>query len=97
MSQLLSEVHKDERVKQLRLRKDEVKIVIEVVIDHIGRGLLKYGKVKLQNLFTLDVRKIKGRRIRNPQTGEIMYSKDYHRIGLIPSKRIKDGLKSFKK
>lgn len=97
LSKLISEVHKDQRVRDLRLRKDEVKILVEVVIDHIGLGLLKYGIVKLHGLFTLNIRKAKGRRIRNPQTGEYMYTKDYYKIGIKPSKKIKDGLKNFKK
>lgn len=97
LSKLIHEVWKDDRTRELRLRKDEVKILVEVFIDHIGRGLLKYGAVKLKNLFTLEIREAKGRRIKNPQTGEDMYSKDYNKIGVIPSKKIKKGLESFKK
>lgn len=97
LSKLIHEVWKDDRTRELRLRKDEVKILAQVFVDHIGKGLLKYGTVKLQGLFTLDIRKAKGRRIKNPSTGEHMFSKDYHKIGIKPSKKIKDGLKSFKK
>lgn len=97
LSKLIHEVWKDDRTRELRLRKDEVKILAEVFVDHIGKGLLKYGVVKLQGLFTLEVREAKGRKIQNPQTREEMYSKDYHKVGIIPSKRIKDGLKIFKK
>lgn len=96
LSKLVHEVWKDDRTRALRLRKDEVKVLAEVFIDHIGKGLLKYGIVKLQNLFTLEVREAKGRRIRNPQTKEEMYSKDYHKVGIKPSKKIRDGLKNFK-
>jgi nucleoid DNA-binding protein len=96
LSQLKSAVHKDKRTKELGLRKDEVKILVDVVIDHMLNGLLQYGKLKLQSLFTLDIRKAKGRKIANPQTGEHMYSKDYHKVGLEPSKRLKDGLKNYK-
>jgi nucleoid DNA-binding protein len=97
LSKLIHEVWKDDRTRELRLRKDEVRILAEVFVDHIGKGLLKYGIVKLQGLFTLDVRKAKGRKISNPQTKEIMYSKDYHKVGVIPSKKIKDGLKKYNK
>lgn len=97
LSQLKKAVHKDERIRDLRLRQDEVKIIVDVIIEHIGKGLLKYGIVKLQGLFTLEIRKAKGRRIRNPQTKEEMYSKDYNKIGVIPSKKMQDGLKKFKK
>lgn len=97
LSKLIHEVWKDDRTRELRLRKDEVKILAEVFIDHIGKGLLKYGFVKLQGLFTLEIRELKGRKIRNPQTKETMYSKDSNKVGIKPSKRIKDGLKLFKK
>jgi nucleoid DNA-binding protein len=97
LSKLIHEVWKDPRTRELRLRKDEVKIIVDVVIDKIFESLMTYGKVKLQNLFTLEVRKAKGRRIANPQTGEEMYSNDYHKVGIEPSKRLSDGLKKYNK
>lgn len=96
LSNLTHEVWKDERTRALRIRKGEVGIIIEVVVDKILEGLLTYGKVKLQGLFTLDIRKAKGRRIANIQTGEKMYSKDYYKIGLTPSKDLKDGLEEIR-
>lgn len=96
LSQLKSEVHKDKRIKELRLRKHEVKIIVDVVVDHMFIGLLKYGKLKIQGLFTLDIRRAKGRKIANPQTGEHMYSKDYNKIGIEPSKRLKEEMKTYK-
>lgn len=97
LSQLKNAVHKDERIKELRLRKDEVKIIVDVVIEHMLKGLLKNGLLKLQGLFTLDIRKAKGRKIANPQTGEHMYSKDYYKVGIEPSKNLKEGLKNYNK
>lgn len=96
LSELIHEVWKDERIREYRLRKDEVSIVIKVFVEHILKTLLTYGKVKIQGLFTLKVRKAKGRRIMNPQTKEIMYSKDYYKVGIEPSKRLKEGLKEYK-
>lgn len=97
LTQLKKAVHKDPRIKELRLRQDEVKIIIDVVLDQILFGILKFGKVKLKGLFTIDIRKAKGRKIANPQTGEEMYIDDYNKIGLEPSKRLKDGLKEYNK
>lgn len=97
LSQLKNEVHKDKRIKELRLRKDEVKIIVDVVIEYMLKGLLREGKLKLQGLFTLEIRRAKGRKIRNPQTGEHMYSNDYNKIGIEPSKQLKEGLKNYKK
>jgi nucleoid DNA-binding protein len=96
LSNLIHEVWKDERIREIRLRKDEVKLVIEVMIDHIVDGLLKYGEVKMKGLFTLDIRKAKGRKIANPQNGEHMLIDDYYKVGVEPSKRLKNGLKNLK-
>jgi nucleoid DNA-binding protein len=98
LSKLIHEVWEDERTRELRLRKDEVKILVNVMIDHIVKGLLKHGEVKLRGLFTLDVREIKGRKIRNPQTKEEMYIDDYYKVGIKePSKRLKEGLENYQK
>lgn len=97
LSELIREVWKDKRTREMRLRQDEVKLVIEVFIDHIIKSLLKYGKIKMNGLFTLEIRKAKGRKIKNPQTKEVMYSSDYNKIGLKPYKRLKDGLKDYEK
>lgn len=96
LSELIHEVWKDERTRELKLRKDEVKVVIEVFIDHIVKGLLRNKIVKIKGLFTLDIRKAKGRRIRNPQTKEIMYSQDYYKVGIEPSKNLKEGLEELR-
>jgi nucleoid DNA-binding protein len=96
LSKLIHEVWKDERTRELRLRKDEVKVVVEVLIDHIVKGLLRNGKVKMKGLFTLDIRKAKGRKIANPQNGEHMHIDDYYKVGVEPSKKLKDGLKNLK-
>lgn len=93
LSKLIHEIWKDERTKALRLRKDEIQILMEVFLDHIGRGILNHEIVKLRGLFTIDVREAKGRKIRNPSTGESMFSKDYKKLGIKPSKQLKDGMK----
>lgn len=96
LSDLVHEVWKDKRIRELKIRKDEVKLIAEVLIEAIIKSLLEYGKVKMKGLFTLDIRRAKGRKIRNPQTGEEMYSNDYNKIGIEPSKKLKDGLKNYK-
>ncbi|QPK89744.1 HU family DNA-binding protein [Bacillus velezensis] len=96
LSKLIDAVHKDNRIRRLGIRKDEVKILAEVLIDHIGIGLLSHGIVKLRGLLTLKVKRAKGRKIQNPQTGEKMFSKDYNKVVIIPSKKIKNQLKQKK-
>ncbi|AZU98948.1 hypothetical protein pW2_116 [Bacillus phage pW2] len=96
LSDLIHEVWKDERVKKLKIRKSEVRVVVKVAIEHMVNGLIKNGKLMLTNLFTLDIRKIKGRKIRSVKTGEYMHSKDYYKVGLEPSQKLKNELKKLK-
>ena len=95
MSELKHSVWEDERVRKMGIRKGEIKIIVDVVIEKIVEGLFIYGCVKLKGLFTLEIRRAKGRRITNPQTGKEMHSKDYNKIGIIPSEKVKSGLKNF--
>lgn len=93
LSKLIHEIWKDERTKELRMRKDEIEILVEVFIDQIKKGLVKHGQVKLRGLFTVEVREAKGRKIRNPSTGKHMFSQDYRKVGLRPSQKLKDSIK----
>lgn len=92
LSNLIHQVWKDERTRSLdvRLRKDEIKIIVQVTLDHIGKSLVKYGILKLQGLFTLEMRNVKGRKIKHPVTKKETYTKDFKRIGVKPSKKLKD-------
>ncbi|MFS0905785.1 HU family DNA-binding protein [Priestia aryabhattai] len=99
LSQLIHEVWKDEEVRKLevRLRKDEIRTIVNATIKHIGLGLLQHGVIKLQGLFTLKIKQAKGRNMRNPITKELMRSNDYNKINIKPSKLLDEGLKKFKK
>ncbi|AYP68239.1 integration host factor subunit alpha [Bacillus phage vB_BcoS-136] len=96
LSDMIHRVWRDERVKDLGIRKSEVKVIVKVFIDHIVKELLTNKLVKIHGLFTLDIREAKGRKIRNPQTKEEMYIDDYYKIGLEPSKRLKEGLEDLR-
>lgn len=96
LSKLIKKVSKDKRIKDMGIRQYEVKVVIKVFIELLLKSLLTYGVVKIQGLFTLNIRKAKGRKIANPQSGEHMYSKDYYKVGIEPSKNLKDGLEKLR-
>lgn len=96
LSKLIHQVWKDERLREYRFRKDEVKVIIEVLLDYIIFSLLTYGSVKIRGLFTLNIKKAKGRKIANPQTGEHMMIEDYNKIRLEPSKRLKEGMENYR-
>jgi len=96
LSELIKKVSKDKRIKDMGIRQYEVKVVIKVFVELLLKSLLTYGVVKIQGLFTLKLRKAKGRKIVNPQSGEYMHSKDYYKVGIEPSKRLKEGLKKLR-
>lgn len=96
MTELTKAVFNDERVKELGMRGHEVKVLVRVVLEHMGKGLIEHGKIKLQGLFSMEIRGAKGRRIANPQTGEEMFSKDYNKLNVEPSKKLKDEMKKLK-
>ena len=96
LSELIHNVWKDERTRKLGIRKSEVAILVKVVIDHILEGLLNNKKIKIQGLFTLSLRKAKGRKIRNPHTKEAMHINDYYKVNIKPSERLKKGLEEIR-
>lgn len=96
LSELIKKVSKDKRIKDMGIRQYEVKVVIKVFVELLLKSLLTYGVVKIQGLFTLKLRKAKGRKIVNPQSGKYMYSKDYYKVGIEPSKKLKEGLKKLR-
>lgn len=96
LSKLIHDVYKDERVRELELKKNEVKVTVEVMAEHMVKGLLEYGKLKMQGFFSLKIKKNKGRKIANPSTGEHMVIKDYYKVNITPSKNFKEQLKKIK-
>ena len=95
LSKLIHEVWSDSRVRELNIKKSEVKVIMEVMIDHIIVALITERKLKIHGLFTLIVKKAKGRKIANPQSGEHMYSRDYYKVKIEPSKRLKENLEDM--
>lgn len=96
LSKLIHRVWKDKRVQEIKMNKSEVQVIVNVMVDHIVQALLEHGKLKMQGLFTLTVRSAKGRTIQNPRTHEAMEIDDYLKIGVEPSKALRDGLKRLK-
>ena len=84
LQELTKEVQNDERVKELGFTASEVKVLVRVVIDQIGKGLIKHGIIKIRGLFTVKIKGAKGRRIGNPQTGEEMFSSGYKHFIIKP-------------
>lgn len=96
LSKLIHRVWKDKRVQEIKINKSDVQIIVNVMVDHIVQALLEHGKLKMQGLFTLKIRTAKGRKIQNPRTHESMEIEDYLKVGVEPSKVLRDGLKNLK-
>lgn len=88
-------VWRDTRVSSVGFRKWEVKLIIEVFLDKVLESLLMNHKVKLQGFGTLKIKKAKGKRIKNLNTHKLMNIKDYYKVNIEPSKKLKDGMKKL--
>lgn len=93
LTEIIHKVWEDRRVRELRTRKDEVETVLKVFVDVVRTEIVKGTKIKLHRLFSLSIKKNKKRRIMNPQTKKHMYTKDYYKVHIEPSKNLKDALK----
>lgn len=96
LSKLVHRVWKNERVQETKINKSDVRIIVNVMVDEIVKALLEHKKLKMQGLFTLKIRTAKGRKIKNPRTHETMEINDYLKVGIEPSKALRDGLKKLK-
>lgn len=96
LTELIHEIWKDERVQKLKIRKRDIGTIVKVTIDQIVKNLFKYGLVKLRGLFTVKLRKVKGRNIAHLQTKEIIKVDDYYRVAIKPSKRVERKLEEIR-
>lgn len=96
LSELIHKIWEDEEIRKRKIRKSDVEIIMKSFVRIAVSSLFKYGQLKMQGLFTLGIKRIKGRTIGHPQTKEEMEIDDYYKVTLKPSKAIKDRLKSMK-
>lgn len=94
LSKIIHNTWKDERVKELKIKKGDVKIICTAFIDNIFLALIETGEAKLLNLFTLTLKKSKGRKIRNISTKETMVTSDFYRVNVEPSDRLDREMKN---
>ncbi len=77
---------------QTRMTKKSVAEFIDVVFDNIGGAVKKDSRFSYPGFGTWSLRSRKARKIRNPQTNEIMKLKATKTIGFRPAKELKDTL-----
>jgi DNA-binding protein HU-beta len=77
---------------QTRMTKKAVAEFIDVVFDNIGGAVKKDSRFSYPGFGTWSMRTRKARKIRNPQTNEIMKLKATKTIGFRPAKELKETL-----
>ena len=75
--------------EQTRLTKKAAAELIDVVFDNIGAAVKKDARFSYPGFGTWSIRTRKARKIRNPQTNEIMKLKATRTIGFRPAKELK--------
>jgi len=92
-TELINATHKDKRLREKRITKDTTRLIIGVFAEKMFESLVVDGKLSIKNLFTLNVKKNKGKRILDLNTKKHRKTKDYYRVIVVPSERMKDNLK----
>lgn len=77
---------------QSKLTKKAAAQVLEVVFSNIGKAVKKDNRFSYPGFGTWSIRTRKARKIRNPQTNEIMKLKASKTIGFRPAKELKQTL-----
>lgn len=94
LSKIIHNTWQDERVKELKIKKGDVKIICVAFLDSVFEALVDTGEAKLTSLFSLKLKRSKGRKIRNISTKETMVTKDFYRVSVEPSKALEEELKN---
>ncbi|WP_336682900.1 HU family DNA-binding protein [Enterococcus casseliflavus] len=94
LTDIVREVRKDERTKEVFITKRQVDVIINVFIEKVKDALYLEGEAKIHNLFTLQFKQSKGKRIRTIQNEEMITS-DYTRIKVKPSIDLKETMKKY--
>lgn len=92
-TELKQATYADERLRKEKITRAQLNLVVTVFCEKMFEALVIGGKVSIPNLFTLNLRKNKGKRIVNPITKKPMVTKDFYRVLVSQSGRLKDNLK----
>lgn len=78
--------------QQSRMTKKDAAELLEIVFSNIGKAVKKDARFSYPGFGTWSLRSRKARRIRNPQTNEMMKLKASKTIGFRPAKELKETL-----
>ncbi|MDY7229248.1 HU family DNA-binding protein [Hyalangium rubrum] len=77
---------------QSKLTKKSAAELLDIVFSNIGKAVKKDARFSYPGFGTWSVRSRKARKIRNPQTNEMMKLKASKTIGFRPAKELKNSL-----
>jgi DNA-binding protein HU-beta len=77
---------------QTRMTKKNAAKILEVVFENIGKAVKRDERFSYPGFGTWSLRSRKARKIRNPQTNEMMKLKASRTIGFRPAKELKQTL-----
>ena len=77
---------------QSKLTKKSAAEIIDIVFSNIGKAVKKDARFSYPGFGTWSVRSRKARKIRNPQTNEMMKLKASKTVGFRPAKELKNSL-----
>jgi DNA-binding protein HU-beta len=77
---------------QSKLTKKSAAELLDIVFNNIGKAVKKDARFSYPGFGTWSVRSRKARKIRNPQTNEMMKLKASKTIGFRPAKELKNSL-----
>lgn len=77
---------------QSRLTKKSAAEILEIVFNNIGKAVKKDARFSYPGFGTWSLRSRKARKIRNPQTNEMMKLKASKTVGFRPAKELKQTL-----
>jgi len=77
-------------MEQTGVTGQEAAIIIDVIFQGIIKGLSQDGKSTITNFGTFRTKRVRGRKARNPRTGETVYVPDRTVVRFKPAKKLKD-------
>lgn len=72
------------------VKKHEADIILNIIFKGIVKGLEEDGKTTITNFGTFKIKNVKGRKARNPRTGETVTVPDRTVVRFKPAKKLKD-------
>ena len=85
-SEIIKQLHK----KHSSLKRIQIKVIFDIIIDTISESLVKKKSVELRDFGRFSIKMIKAKyNARNPKTGEIIYVPEKKKVSFKMTKHLK--------